>query len=166
METSNEEYSPAFMKSKMPPTNNNPEDESELEIKTLLAFHRAHFNSQFWQKFSSHLLERIKKTQYLSFLFRSTMMNIEISFILWAQSHAMDPLDWLFRYAIIKIYCCNCLKHTNTKKYIFFKFKRDGKKSELSSSSCHMKQFPWAIAGLQASETIFGIVSTVQRTKY
>lgn len=47
METSNEEYSPAFMKSKMPPTNNNPEDESELEIKTLLAFHRAHFNSQF-----------------------------------------------------------------------------------------------------------------------
>lgn len=40
MENSNEECSPAVMKSKMSPTNNNPEDENGLELKTLLAIHR------------------------------------------------------------------------------------------------------------------------------
>lgn len=46
------EYSLEFMKSKNPPINGKHKDEGGLEIKALHVFHKAHFNSQFWQNFS------------------------------------------------------------------------------------------------------------------
>lgn len=38
---------------------------------------------------------RLRKTHYLSHLFRLTVISSKICFILWAQSHTMDPLGWL-----------------------------------------------------------------------